>query len=227
MLRDTKWSLMLVTGIALLVTPCGWGDEPPPQDAATKKYRDLVAQLVSPNQKPTTDDESVKFPKGYDVNAQQRIDAARNTLHDNIEQSLPFLIEALDDERYCMTISWAEGDAYYNESVGDICRDIIQSHLEVYRDQIIFYGPGQWNRYSYNLVSKKWFQTRKDRRLTDLQIEAINWAIERRNAEDKSNVPEDRKNEVADLQKLRERIVKDGKLTKPRGMHRMTTTDHE
>jgi hypothetical protein len=112
------------------------------KDKTAKKYVDLIAQLVGPNKAPSItynfDEASVKFPRGYDVKAQERIKAARQSLQDNLEEALPYLVKALNDERYCMTIDWADGDAYYNKSVGDICRNVIASQLEVYRDTIRF-----------------------------------------------------------------------------------------
>jgi hypothetical protein len=136
------------------------------------------------------------------------------------------LIEALDDERYCMTIDWAEGDAYYNYSVGEVCRDIIQDRLEVYRDKISFSGPSHWNRYNY-VISKKWWRNRKGHSLADLQVEAIDWAIKRRKAEPKSEIDEDRQNEVAELKKLREEIKTTGKPVPAGKMLRMETSDQQ
>jgi hypothetical protein len=161
------------------------GKEPPSKKNEEKKFSALISQLVSPNQKPETQnggDSHVKFPRGYDVEAQRRVEAARHDLYDDIEIALPYLVEALDNERYCMTINWGEGDAYYNRSVGSVCRDVITSQLEVYRDIISYSGPREWNNDNYP-VSKKWWQNRKDYTLLQLQVDAIDWAIERRKTE--------------------------------------------
>jgi len=219
--------LSAVSGVAqlLILSSCCLGGEPQAKDAEAKKYRELVAQLISPNREPTTGDESVTFPAGYDVPAQERIDKARRTLHANIEEALPYLIESLDDKRYSMTIEWAEGDAYYNYSVGEICRDIIQDRLEVYRDKISFSGPTHWNRYNYDVISKKWWRNRQGHSLADLQVEAIDWAIKRRKAEPKSQIDEDRQNEVVELKKLRDGIKATGKPVPAGKILRMETSD--
>ena len=135
------------------------------EDARSKKYADLISQLVSPNKEPITGDESVRFPAGYDVKAQQRVEAARQALYDNFEDALPYLVEALNDTRYSMTVDWADGDAYPNYSVGKTCRHIIASQLEIYRDKIKFSGPQHWHRYDYAPISKEWRQKRKGRSL--------------------------------------------------------------
>lgn len=200
------------------------GNEPPSKDELAKKYRALIEQLASPNKKPITQNRSggaVKFPEGYDVEAQNRIDSARQTLYDNFEQALPFLVEALGDSRYCMTIDWAEGDAYYNKTIGSICGNVIDSQLEVYRDKMGFSGPQDWNRYNCPLP-KEW----KGRSLADLQIESIDWAIAQRSAAIKANNGKlEQSQEISDLQKLRKEIAKSGKPAQPRSMYPMVTSD--
>ena len=139
----------------------------------------------------------------------------------------PYLVEALGDERYCMTINWADGDAYYNHSVGAICHNVIASQLEVYREKMRFSGPPHWHRYDYRPISKEWWQARKGRSLPELQIEAINWALERRMVESKTNIDERGKNEISELQKLRDEITNSGKPAKPQRqrLYQMVTSD--
>jgi hypothetical protein len=211
--------------IVLGLSPPSIGKESSSKDKPKRNYAELISQLVSPNKKPTTGVESVKFPAGYNVQVQQRIKATRQILQDNIEEALPYLVDALDDPRYCMTINWAEGDGYYNKSVGAICKDVIASQLEVYRDAISFSGPHHWHKYNYP-ISKKWWEMRKGHRIAELQVEAIDWAIKQRMAEPEKEIRDDRKNEVAELQKLRDGIAKSGKPAKPSGMLRMVTSDH-
>lgn len=193
-------------------------------DDAKRDYRALIEELASPNNKPTTSKRGgghVKFPAGYSVKAQRRIDEARRILQDDIEESLPFLIDALDDKRYCLTIDWADGDAYYNFSVGEICKDVVRSHLEIYRDKIGFSGPQHWKKYNY-AITKEWWAARKDRSLVELQIEAIDWAIELRKVDDMEGRT-DRATELANLEKLRDEIKSSQKPAKPRRMFRMET----
>ena len=42
---------------------------------------------------------------------------------------MPYLMEALDDKRYSMTIAWSEGENTSNDSVGKVCRDVIAHYL--------------------------------------------------------------------------------------------------
>ncbi|HWE40707.1 MAG TPA: hypothetical protein VG406_29465 [Isosphaeraceae bacterium] len=214
--------LALVFYVGVLSAPLRGRCEGPPKKPPSRNYKQLVAQLVSPNRKATTDVDFVRFPAGYDVKAQDRIDSVRKVLQDNFEAALPSLINALDDDRYCMTIDWADGDAYYNKSVSDICRDILASQLEVYRDKIRFGGPTHWHRYDYGPISKEWWQKRKNRSLAELQVEAIDWAIKRREA---AREKERRKEELAALRKLRDGIARSEKPAKPRGMLRMVVID--
>jgi hypothetical protein len=198
-------------------------DQPRP-DQAVEKYRDLIQRLVSPNQEPLTQNRSagaVKFPEGYDVEAQKRIDVARQSLRDDFERALPFLIDALKDDRYSMTIDWGEGDACYNYSVGGICGNVIASQLEVYRNRMGFSGPRHWHQYSYP-TTKEWFETRKNRNLAELQVEAIDWAMERRKNEGKGEAVV---KDLAELQKLRDAIAVTRKPAPPLRMYPMVTKD--
>ena len=202
------------------------GDDADAKADAKRDYRALVAELASPNKEPTTSYRGgghVKFPARYSVKSQRRIDEVRQILSDNIEESFPFLVDALDDKRYCMTIDWADGDAYYNRSVGAISKDVISSHLELYRDKIGFSGPQHWNKYNYP-ISKEWWAPRKDSSLVELQIEAIDWAIEKRKV-DKMETRTDPAKELADLQKLRDQIKSSRTPAKPIRMFRMETAN--
>lgn len=200
------------------------GEEFPWPNEARKNYAELIPLLVSPNEKPSTAGESVTFSDSYDVKAQLRIHAIRQILHDNVEDALPSLVEALDEERYCMTVDWAEGDVYINCSVGDICRNVIATQLEVYRDKMRFSDPQHWHRYDYP-ISKKWWKSHKGSNLAELQTEAIKWAIDRRKAEPEEHTDEDSKDEISDLQKLRAAIAESGRPAKSRRMLRMITSN--
>ncbi|QDU30893.1 hypothetical protein ETAA8_60420 [Anatilimnocola aggregata] len=199
----------------------------PEQLAQAADYRELVAGLASPNKNATTThggEPHVRFPAGYDVEAQRRIDQTRKELQENFEAALPFLVEALDDKRYCMTVSWAEGDAYYNYSVGAICRDIIASQLEVYRNKIRFSDAPHWNRYNYPLISKQQMKKRDGRRLAELQVEAIDWAINKLDAAGNRQNDDD-KTAVAELKKLRTDILESGIPAKPNRLLRPVFRD--
>ena len=221
-------SLLVPVALVVMVFCHGFAADPERRPVKEGKYSELIQDLVSPNKPPVTQNRSsgnVKFPVGYDVAAQRKINDARQQLHDNFEESLPYLIAALDDNRYCMTINWADGDGFYNDSVGATCRNIIESQLEVYRDMIMFSGPQHWHKYDYTPISREWWQTRRDRKLYELQIEAVEWAIQRFQTGDDSDPRFEREKQLSDLRALRDSITKARKPTKSQPMHRMATRD--
>jgi hypothetical protein len=231
MLRFHTISLIIAAFTLTTLVPYNMAVAASPKDKDTNKYAGLIEQLVSPNKEPSIkwnfDEPSVKFPPGYDVKAQERIKAARQVLQDSFEAALPYLVRALDDKRYSMTIDWAEGDGYYNESVGSICRDVIASQLEVYADKIDFQDVAHSRFYDYP-VSKNWYEKRKGQSLVQLQMEAVDWAIDRHKAEPKKRwdgVRRSRSNEISELKRLREKIAKSRKPVKPGRMYRMVTSD--
>ena len=106
-----------------------------------------------------------------------------------------------------------------------MCRNVIASRLEVFRREMVFGGPQHWHRYDYGPITKKWWRARKGRNLAELQIEAIDWAIEHRKAEPEDKDRGNRMEEIAKLQKLRNETAKSGKPAKPLGILPMVTSD--
>ncbi len=223
-------TLFVLLGFCVMVLSARVGqcEEPEPASKTLEKYRKLVQQLASPNKEPVITNRSqgsAEFPADYDRTAQVRINEARKVLYENFEEAFPALVEAMDNGGYCMTINWADGDAYYNRWVGSICKEIIASHLEVYRDKLGPMTKIRWQHYNYKVISKEWGIARKDRSLVELQVEAIDWAIERRMAEPEKNLREEHANEVDDLRKLRDKISKSKVPSKPRKLMPMITSN--
>jgi hypothetical protein len=225
MLRLLRMSLCVGIGLFSL-SHQGFADESPSEKKFADKFKGLIEELASPNKVPTVvnrQNASVSFPADYDLKSQLRIEAVRQELCDHFREALPFLIEAVDDQRYCMTIRWGEGpQGYHNRSVGQICKDLLRSQLEIYRDSIRFAGPEHWYRYSYD-VSNEWWQTRKEQTLAELQIESINWAIGLRQAEAEGRDGKKAAADIVALKKLRDEIATTGKPIKGDGMERMAT----
>jgi hypothetical protein len=180
-----------------------------PNESALR-FKALIDQLASPNPEPKTHingkPHRVRFSADYDVKSQERVDEARRALHRSIADALPYLIDALDDKRYSMTINWGDGDGYYNKTVGDICREVIATNLEVYRKEIAFLGPQHWHQYTFPYVSKEWLSKNSNRTLIELQLDAIDWAIDQRAKEDGRYAREDRAQEPNKLLELRNRL---------------------
>ena len=164
-------------------------------------YRKLVEGLVSPNTPIKCEnrgDTVLSIPPHYNWKAQERIEEKRRVLFDHCEKALPFLIEGCTDARYSLTAPWQEGDAY-SSCVGAICLEIIALHVEVFREQIRFSDPQHWHQYNFvpqlhSAIGKAvtdgrkkeiqdWWRERKHKSLYQLQIEAFDWAIEKRKEE--------------------------------------------
>jgi hypothetical protein len=168
-------------------------------------YRKLVEGLVSPN-KPIrcySSEEPISIPPNYDWKAQGQIEENRKLLLDHCEEALPFLIEGCTDSRYSQTAPWSD-DYICSRSVGWICSEIIASHIEVFREDIRFSDPPHWYHYDfvprlgsrpYDIVTRQfgatlgaqeihdWWRKHKGKSLRELQIEAFDWAIEKRKEE--------------------------------------------
>jgi hypothetical protein len=222
-MKSRSHSLILIVALIALPLVC-WADDKEP---AKGKYAKLVSQLASPNKEPETSNRgnnSVWFPKEYDFKAQERIGRVRKLLQKECEAALPVLAESLADDRYCYTMDF-HGDGYYNITVGGAVEEIIATHLEIYRDQITFDGPAHWNRFRFPNITKEWLTTPKVRSLVEMQLEAIDWAIERCREEQKEGLAENADKELAALEDLRKKITKTGKPVPPAKLPLMATSD--
>jgi hypothetical protein len=182
-------------------------------------YRKLVEGLASPNAPIRcvhTESAVLSIPPNYDWKAQRQIEEKRKALYDDCEKALPFLIEGCTDARYSMTAPWSEGDAY-NRCVGSICLEIIAHHVEAFRQFMRFKGPRDWHAYNFiprihavgKLVSEakkkevqQWWRGRKQKSIYQLQLDAFDWAIEKRKGELKKAAGEDRTALSEEIQQL-------------------------
>ncbi len=146
----------------------------------------LVDQLVSPYEAPLTRGPYAKYPQGYDREAQNRVRRAFHQLRDLAPRSFPFLFERFDDKRYSLTAD--SGDLDRNYSVGELCRDILTSHLQSNVWDHKRGGTSIRRRPSepdyiaqYKLFqpehAKAWWEERKDKSLRELQLEVLEWVL--------------------------------------------------
>ena len=248
---------LLTLGLSLAPVLC-WAAEPKADEAKAIAeieklggkgkelyYRKLVEGLVSPNKpaKCDVDDSRPTYPPNYDKEAQARIEKHQQILSDHCDVALPFLIEGCTDSRYSLT--WQSDSYCGNACVGEVCLGIVTSYLEIYRE----YMPSlvekiRCRAYNYvprihgaigNEVSEEkkkeieeWWRARKGKTLLQLQLEAIDWAIEKRKEERKhalggkhdwevQAVLEATK-EIKRLVAVRDKIKHDGKCLPPGGI---------
>lgn len=158
-------------------------------------YRELVEGLVSPNRAIRCDAqaETMSIPPNFDWKAQERIEKNRAILFEHCEEALAFLIEGCTDTRFSLVSQWSEDPDYEAWSVGRVCSEIIQRHVEVFRDQMGF-SQERWHEYSFVPMPhggkdkkeiEEWWRTRKGMSLRELQLAAFDWAIEKRKEERK------------------------------------------
>ena len=194
--RPSSW-LLLAASLALLAAgPLLYG-----ADSSGEKlnFRKFVEGLVSPNRPIRCREEEISIPPNYDWKAQERVETNRQILFDHCEEALPFLIEGCTDARYSLTSRWI--DDVYSWSVGQICLEIIAHHVEVFREDMSFSGPRHWHEYEFvpqlgyaigkdvtdkqKKAIQEWWRGHKGKSIRDLQIEAFDWAIEKRKEERK------------------------------------------
>ena len=182
-------------------------------------YRELVKGLVSPNRPIKCDslslNRTISIPPNYDWNAQRRIEKNRQILFDHCEEALPSLIEGCTDSRYSLVSKWSEDDDFYVWSVGRVCLEILSRHVEAFRHEMRFPDPHRWHQYNFvpipngpmseakKKTMQEWWRQRKGMSLRELQLEAFDWAIEKRKQEPKRGPhPQNKRNSDDELNRL-------------------------
>lgn len=160
-----------------------------PPELIEKKVEQLVARLVSPNKAPPIRGQIPKYAPDYDKSAQTSVSKSFLELQRLGRPALPYLVPHFGDDRYSLTFD--TGATYDNFSVGSLCIDILQGHLEPYgwctagppegddcrsREQRPSYF---WHhRLNEAVEAKKWLESRKDKSMVELQLEVALWVIE-------------------------------------------------
>ncbi|WP_145088260.1 hypothetical protein [Anatilimnocola aggregata] len=149
--------------------------------------------------------------------AYKDVKAAYDQLADNFEVSLPSIMQGVDDNRFSHWREVPSNGVFAAYSVGHACRSLIAAHIEVYQGQIAFLDDTGVPRSLYFIEStggyKVWYQSRKDKPLFELQLEAIDWAL--RQPHDKRIEPKVWNDGRAELSKFRANFVKIGKPLNP------------
>jgi hypothetical protein len=177
-------SWLFIVLLLLQITPASSAEKPPPLTA--REIKALVDALVSPNPAPdtrNTDRGDLRVPRDYDHSRQTEVHRAYRKLTELGPQAFPFLIERSEDDRYCLTIETA---GFANGSVGEICRWIIDGHLQPYGHYQKVPGDPRGKPHRPNYVrtflgsqkeARRWWKKHKDQTLAEMQLEVLDWVI--------------------------------------------------
>jgi hypothetical protein len=208
--------------IGIIVVPfiCGVAIAAVPAEATPSRAEivSLIDQLVSPNSQPKQDGPEVMYPQGFDKAAQARVHTAFHKLTAIGLPAFPYLQARLGDERYCFTMDAGPADA--NFSVGTVCRLIIGGHLQPYSSftrgakdkdgraadpRTRPRRPSYFEHYKLDSAKafQHWWKGHKDKSLREIQIEVLEWTIEREKQKPKDYSSEELRFLKAMLAKLR------------------------
>ena len=191
---------LVVFLIAFLGNDCGCtAREPDVVHSNTQRQFDaqkLVASLINRNPRPVTvsnggPDEDVLFSQHYDWSEYNRVSKAICVLSDHGEDAWPVMVEHLVDEHYCTSLWFpcSSVDLSENETVGDICREIILGWLwSGCRGHLTVELGGETAKVAFGILQsgvvprknkplQEWCRQRKDKKLYELQIEMCEGAI--------------------------------------------------
>jgi hypothetical protein len=167
----------------VLAASTGFAGEKPPTE---REIKSLIDQLVSPNLVTPTDKCWPEHPPNYDREAQKRVLAAMQKLRAIGLPAFPYLIERVDDKRYCLTEDAASCDFAF--SVGTICYRTVEAHLQAFGPHHTKGEGDPRQRPSrphyireHELTTpnnfQAWWKTHKDKSMREIQIEVLEWTI--------------------------------------------------
>ena len=192
------WKVVVVAVAVLLQVPYSTlqadDNEQPNKRLDRQRIEALIADLRSPNKDPNPKFQPfIKLPKAYDLAAQEKVERAQEELIEMKEAAFPVLISHLKDKPYSRSISTA---IFRSLSVGDVCFMIIEGQVDLagmrykartgsdgkfhmHDGYFSQYCKGGWHSQE---GMEKWWKEHKNDSLKEMQIEALEWAIERERA---------------------------------------------
>jgi hypothetical protein len=154
--------------------------------------QELIQSLVSQNKEPTPQRPHTRyeFPADFDEAENDRVIKVRDTLLGRGVDAVPFLIEALDDERYSCTIIFPK--IVHHRHVREVCMRILEAQIQVYGNYVRPYNkrlerprwlpaPPVTTHYwppGAKDFMQKWWIPRQAMTLNELQREAVDWAVQ-------------------------------------------------
>ncbi len=163
-----------------------------------RKIRALIEKLASKNSRPKENRgwRVERYPDDWDDRHQEIVYDAEKDLSDFGKTAFPILLEHLDDERFSLIEVSSD---YYNQSVGQVCRMIIENNVEVipeYYKSCPHFFSGTYHDLKY------WWWWNRNKTLKQMRIDAARWRIrteERINGKGREFLDEMRK-ELTDIE---------------------------
>jgi hypothetical protein len=184
----------------------------------------LVVNLKNANAAPTIEKGIARFPNTYDWEAQKRVLSAWEQLHSRFEEALPTLVTKLWDKNYCATVKLQSADAEQNLTVGEVSEYLVRLNIEPYtrihRKFLLSFDDRKIPQHRFAIDI--WFKERTHKSLRELQLETIEWQIERYRPEYYQPVRVSQERIDSEFKKLkmeRDELRTDSKLKAPPKWH--------
>jgi hypothetical protein len=134
------------------------------------------------------------------------VEEAFRQLTRNFSESLPILVEHLNDKRFSYPREHPTSGVFYNQTVGDACREIIQG--KVLLTGLSFVDSRDIGVWVDVPIDKNWYRDVSKMTLYEMQVDAIDRLLKQPKPE--RVTAEQWKNGLADVRKFREDFVRKG-----------------
>ncbi len=183
---NLKILLLVLTCLAaqrLAAQETSRASDPPTRDQIAKWISELANTKPQPSESPYV----LSSPRNADRKALSVVKNAYDNLCINVVVAIPQLIDGLKDKRYAFYQESSSG-AFVFHDVGYACYCIIVDNIEIYQPFITVVDEFERPR-TVHFVSEmggieKWYSTRRNKTLFELQLEAVEWALKQSKPKD-------------------------------------------
>jgi hypothetical protein len=141
-----------------------------------------VRQLANRDKRPFDERYVLDPPRNIDSTALADVKTAYDKLSKHFPETLPALIGGLNDRRYAYYQEVPSNGAFVCRDVAHACDEIISAHIEIYHRELTLLDRSGVPRSVHFLSAmggiKPWYEARKKKSVFELQLEAIDWALE-------------------------------------------------
>lgn len=149
---------------------------PPSRDQIAK----WISELANSEPQPSASPYVLNRPRNIDRNALNVVKNAYDNLCLNVVDAIPQLIDGLNDKRYAFYQESSSG-AFVFHDVGYACSHIITDNIEIYRPFLTVLDDFERPRTVHFVLEmggiQKWYSTRGNKTLFEMQLEAVEWAL--------------------------------------------------
>jgi hypothetical protein len=192
----------ICVSIGLLLVTSSAQEKKPASEAQIREWIDQLANARPQRRYESPEDRLTKAER----KSLEPVQEAFRHLTSNFRESLPFLIEHLHDKRFSYPREHPTSGVFYNQNVGDACREIIQG--KVLPTGLSFIDSRDIGVWVTLPINKDWYQDVSKMTLYEMQVDSIDRLLKAPRLQ--KVTAEQWEKGLAEVRKFREGFVRSG-----------------